>query len=88
MPMIGMDPADVRALAQQMNTASQDITRIVQQLTSRLGSTTWVGNDRSRFESDWQSQHVANLNRAAQALNDAGTLANQNADQQEQASNA
>jgi uncharacterized protein YukE len=88
MAIIGMDVAEVRMLSQQLNSSAQDITRIVQQLTSKLGSTTWVGNDRNKFESDWQSQHVANLNRVAQALTDAGTLASQNADQQEQASNS
>jgi len=86
--MLGMDIAEVRALSQQLNSSANDITQIIQQLTSKLGSTTWVGQDRNQFESDWQSQHVTNLRNVAQALTDAGRLAGQNADQQETTSNA
>ena len=84
--MIGMDVAEVRGLAQQLHQASDEINNLVSQLTSKLSSTTWVGNDRTKFEGDWQSQHVTALKNVSQSLVDAGTLAGQNADQQEQAS--
>ncbi len=86
MPMVGMDVAEVRALATQLHTASSDITNIVHQLTSKLASTTWVGQDRMNFESDWQSRHVSNLNAVATALQDASQTATRNATEQETAS--
>lgn len=86
MAMFGMDVAEVRQLAAQLQQASSDITNIVSQLTSKLQGTTWQGPDRQRFESDWQSQHVTALNNVATALGDASTLATTNAQQQEDAS--
>jgi len=86
MAMYGMDIAEVRQLAAQLQQASSDITNIVSQLTGKLQGTTWQGPDRQRFESDWQSHHVTALNNVATALGDASTLATTNAQQQEDAS--
>lgn len=86
MAMFGMDIADVRALATQLQSSADQITTIVGQLTSKLQATTWVGPDRQRFESDWQGHHVTALNQVANALTEASSLASKNADQQEQAS--
>ena len=86
MAMYGMDIDEVRQLSTQLQQASSDIHNIVAQLTSKLGGTTWVGPDRQKFESDWQSHHVTALNNVSTALNDASTLATQNAQQQQDAS--
>ena len=86
MAMYGMDIDEVRQLSTQLQQASSDIHNIVVQLTSKLGGTTWVGPDRQKFESDWQSHHVTALNNVSTALHDAGTLATQNAQQQQDAS--
>jgi uncharacterized protein YukE len=86
MAMYGMDVAEVRQLASLLQQSSADITSMISKLTGELGRTTWVGPDRTRFEGDWQSHHVAALNQVATALNDASTLATQNAQQQEDAS--
>jgi hypothetical protein len=82
----GMDVAGVRQLSQQLTSSAADIRQIVQQLTGQLQNTQWVGPDQQRFISDWEGQHVAALNQVTTALEDAGRLAGQNADQQEQAS--
>lgn len=86
MAMTGMDVAQVRALAKQMNSASQEVTQLAQRLTSALQSTTWVGNDKNRFESEWNGQHLKNLTAVSDALKTASQLATQNASEQEQAS--
>ena len=84
----GMDIQAVRQLSQQMKSKAEEIRSLMQQLTSQLQNTQWVGPDREKFTSDWQGQHVAALNRVIQGLEDASTAASNNANQQEQASNS
>jgi uncharacterized protein YukE len=83
----GMDIDAVRQLSQQMKAKAEEIRTLCQTLTGQLQNTQWVGPDRERFTSDWQSQHVNALTRVAQGLEEASTAANNNATQQEQASN-
>ena len=83
----GMDIEAVRQLSAQMKAKGEEIRTLMNQLTTQLQNTQWVGPDRERFLSDWQSQHVAALTRVATGLDDASTAASQNATQQEQASN-
>ena len=87
MALTGMDIQEVRNLATQMNSAAGDISNLAQRLTVQLQGTSWIGPDREQFASEWQSTHVAQLHQVAQALENASRLANQNAMQQEQASN-
>jgi uncharacterized protein YukE len=84
----GMDIAAVRQLSQQMKAKADEIRNLSQQLTGQLQNTQWVGPDRDRFTNDWQSQHVAALNRVAEGLEAASQAAAQNATQQENASNS
>lgn len=86
MSFTGMDVAAVRALASQMTNSASEIQNLANQLTSQLQGASWVGPDRERFVSDWQSTHVAQLNQVVNALHEAAQLANQNAQQQETAS--
>lgn len=83
----GMDIAAVRQLSQQMKAKADEIRTLSQQLTGQLQNAQWVGPDRDRFTNDWQSQHVAALNRVAEGLEHASQAADNNASQQEQASN-
>lgn len=85
-PFTGMDIAGVRSMSQQLTGKAGEIRSLSQQLTSVLQNTQWVGPDREKFLGDWQSSHVTALNNVIQGLEDAATRANQNADQQEQAS--
>jgi uncharacterized protein YukE len=82
-----MDIPAVRQLAQQMTARADEIRNLSQQLTSLLQNTQWEGPDRINFTNEWQSQHVASLNRVAEGLDAASQAAVQNANQQEQASN-
>lgn len=79
----GMDITQVRGLSTQMRSASGEIRGLMQRLSGQLGSTTWVGPDRQRFESEWNSSHVANLNRVCDALDQAAEAADRNAADQE-----
>jgi hypothetical protein len=84
---LGMDVAAIRTLAQQMASAANDITNHANTINNALQSAQWNGTDANNFRQDWGT-HFTNLNNIASALSDASTHANQNADQQEQASNS
>lgn len=86
MAMTGMDISQVRQLSAQLNQASGQVNELAQRLTAALGSTTWVGPDKTRFESDWNGQHLKALSTVSDALKTASQLAAQNATEQEQAS--
>ena len=88
MSFTGMDVSAVRALASQMQHSASEIQSLCNQLTSQLQNASWVGPDREHFVGDWQSTHVAQLTQVANALNEAAQRANQNAQEQENASNA
>lgn len=82
----GMDIAGVRQLSSTLTHKAGEIRTLMQQVTSQLQSTQWVGSDRQRFESDWTGQHCQQLNTVAQSLEEAAQRANQNAQEQESTS--
>lgn len=82
----GMDIGQVRQLANLMRNKADEIESIMNELTRQLGSTSWIGNDRQQFESDWSGQHCNSLRNVANGIRDAATRADQNAAQQESAS--
>ena len=85
-PFTGMDIAAVRTLSQNLATKAGEIRTLMQQRTSQLDSTQWVGPDQAQFMGDWQGQHCSALNNVIQGLEDAGARASRNADEQENAS--
>src|SRR5690349_7658490 len=80
---VGMDVTEVRTLATQLNQKDDEIEQIANALSNQLGSTQWVGNDATRFRGDWDGQHRKALSLVANALKDAASNANRNAQQQE-----
>jgi len=82
----GMNVEEVRQLASQMTQRSSEIRSLMNQLTSALQNTQWVGPDHDRFLNEWQSTYVAQLNQVANGLEEAANLATANANAQEQAS--
>lgn len=88
MSMTGMDIGGVRQLAAQLDQRAEEIRSLMGQLTNALQSAQWVGPDREQFVSQWQGTHCQQLNSVIQGLGDAAGRARQNAQQQEQASNA
>ena len=51
-PFTGMDIAAVRTLSQQLTAKAADIRSLMQQLTTQLNNTQWVGPDQSQFLGD------------------------------------
>lgn len=86
MAMYGMDIEQVRQLANQLGQKAEQIDHIIQDITSRLGSTDWKGPDAEQFRNDWQGTLSSQLRNVAQTLRDTQTRATQNASAQEQTS--
>lgn len=84
--MLGMNPEEVRALAQQMTGAASDIEALAQRITSSLQGTTWQGNDRTQFESEWTGSCTSQIRNVCSALTDTADKARRNADEQISAS--
>jgi len=87
MSMLGMNIESVQMLVNALdNAANNEIPAIIQNITTALNNTQWVGTDRNTFEADWNGMHVPQLRQLAGILeNIAGTARNEIA-QQEQAS--
>lgn len=88
MAIWGLDVQEVQALASKLEKESNDIQSIMQQLTSKLESTTWKGPDADRFRNEWNTEHKASLKKVIQALHQAGQTARHNANAQESTSQA
>lgn len=84
----GLDVQQVRQLSSQLNQKAGEIESSLSQLTSSLANTDWNGPDATSFRGDWSGQHTSALRQVIQALRDAATKAQQNANAQEQVSNA
>lgn len=85
MSLTGMDIAEVRSLATQLDTSAGNIQDIVGRLTQILNAAHWIGPDRERFVGEWQGTHCQQLNAVVQSLQDAANKARMNADDQEAA---
>lgn len=83
---LGMNPAEVRQLASQMEQKAEEIESIKSQLTSALHSAQWTGNDAKQYRSEWDSQHVPAMTRVVESLKQAAQTAKRNADTQDQTS--
>lgn len=82
----GMNPEDVRGLGQQLQTLSGQIGDMINQLNSRIASTSWVGNDANMFKEQWWPEHRNLLSKVQTDLHGFGQSAINNASEQEQAS--
>jgi len=84
---IGMVPEEVQSLGNLLtNTVGGEIDAIISKVNGQLGSTHWVGTDRSKFDSDWSGTYVAQLQQVKSALGQFGQHALQEAQQQIEAS--
>ncbi len=83
---LGQIPEEVDELAGLLERKASEIETTVSEISSKLGSTTWRGNDRERFEGTWQGTIAANLRSAANQLTDAAQDARRNAAEQRNAS--
>jgi len=83
---LGQVPEEVEALAADFDAKAGDVETLISTVNARLGSTTWVGNDRDAFEATWAGEMTNNLTQLANSLREAGLVANNNAQQQRTAS--
>lgn len=88
MAVWGLDVEQVRQLSSQLSQKASDIEGVLSTLTTTLNGTDWTGPDATGFRSDWSGQHSTALKQVISALREASQKANQNAQAQEQTSNA
>lgn len=82
----GMAVEEVRRMAQMLADASEEITRIKDELTAGLAEVDWTGPDADRFRSQWEGEMVPALQEISQSVGELGTTAESNAAQQDAAS--
>ena len=88
MAFVGMVVEEVRQTGNELKQISSEIQSLMNRLDSRVQSTTWQGPDAERFKGEWWPQHRSNLQRICADLEGLGQSAMNNAQEQEQASNA
>jgi hypothetical protein len=83
---VGADPAQLEALARDMDGAAAALRRIHSTLARRLQRSSWKGPDHDAFVHDWMGVGKRKVELAATRLSDAGTVLRRNATQQRDAS--
>ena len=87
MAIWGADVQQLKDLGSKLQAGASEIETQKSNLNKALHGTDWKGPDAERFRSEWDSNHMTQLSKVADALKEAGQKAKQNADQQDQASN-
>ncbi len=82
----GADTTQLKDLGSKLQAGAAEIEKQKNMLARVLQNTEWRGPDADQFRSAWETQHANALTRVAQALEEAGRHAVQNASQQEEAS--
>lgn len=88
MTAVGADVAQLRALAQQMDSSATQLRTLQSSLRGRLMSSPWRGNDAQGFREAWDAGHRSKLEAAAHALESASKELRRNADEQDRTSAA
>ncbi|MFW0772448.1 hypothetical protein ACLRGI_04700 [Paenarthrobacter nitroguajacolicus] len=85
----GADVAQLRTLAQQFGSVSEQLLQQSSLLTNQINNNpTWKGNDATAFRSDWNGNHRNQLMQSASFLKQASKDLLRNAAQQEKSSDA
>lgn len=79
--MIGANTEDLDALAQQLESAADELQRIVEQLKS-MPRGVWVGSDATQFFNDLDVTHAIGVGSVGQALRVIGATVRRNASDQ------
>jgi uncharacterized protein YukE len=88
MAKLGLDPEALSALQKQLHADAGTITTLTGKLDSLLRGAWWEGADATKFRSEWDGNHKAQLTRVAAALEAAATAVAANVSQQQQASSS
>lgn len=86
MGMVGADVDQLRALARNLTQAADRLEGMSGEISGRLSSTPWQGQDAMQFRSRWQGESTALVRGVANALRAAAAEVEHNANEQEQAS--
>jgi uncharacterized protein YukE len=85
---LGNDPEQMDRLATRMEQEAGKIDEAIRLVTTDLQSLQWTGADRTRFESDWNSNHASALKRAVESLRQNAQVVKKEAAAQRQVSGA
>lgn len=88
MAKLGLDPEAMAALQKHMQADAGSITSLTKKLDGLLRAAWWEGSDATKFRSEWDGNHKAQLARVAAALEAAAQAVGTNIAQQRQASGA
>lgn len=86
MARLGLDPEAMSALQKQLQTDAGTISTLTEKLDGLLRSAWWEGSDATKFRSEWDGGHKAQLAKVAAALEAAAQAVAANVSQQHQAS--
>lgn len=84
----GMDVADTRRLAGQLDRHAQVFTAACRDIGSTLTRAAWLGRDAETFRADWQQKLAPSLTQSAERLDALAEALRQQAQEQERASQA
>ena len=84
----GMDPDQIEALGRRLHGEAASLNGIIQRLDGLVGNMAqnWLGADSTRFQSTYHQQYRQQLNHATQQLEQLGSAALRNANEQRAAS--
>jgi hypothetical protein len=88
MAVKGMDVEGGRQSATVITQGAEQLDGLTQQLTGSIQGFEWMGPDADRTRETWNSEYVRTLQMVSQTLRDFATLINNQAQEQEQVSNA
>ncbi len=86
---VGGDVNELKAFATHLTSKSlPDIEQVFTQIDQKIGQTTWSGADAKAFSGDWEQQKTTIMNQLKSALEGISQKATQQAQAQEQVSQA
>ena len=86
MAKLGLDPEAMSALQKQLQADAGAITSLTKKLDGLLNAAWWERSDATKFRSEWDGNHRAQLARVAAALEAAAQAVATNVGQQRPAS--
>ncbi|WP_323960323.1 hypothetical protein GC088_02420 [Arthrobacter sp. JZ12] len=86
--ILGMDPGQVRQLAQSLQSTADRLDLLAMEVSGRISVLPWRGGDADAFRSDWSARQRPALATIADCLRQAAVNAAENADAQDLTSSA